>query len=410
MEAWFRRIFINRNLFFLWAGQVVSQTGDSIYEIGLLWIMLELTGSNAATGLVAMAGYLPTLLFGLYAGALADRFNRRRLMMFADMVRVAMVFLIPLLYFTGGLTGLLLGIFTFLIAIFNSLFLPARDSLVPRITGGQQLRQANSLIQTSWQFSLLLGPALAGLLIPLLGIIHLFNFDALTFLISFIFIYKIKTTPRESLRRVLSVPQQFRQSFKDVLDGLIYARKDKIIWVLLLITAVDNLFIMGPAIVGVPIFVREILQEGATSYAFVQVAYAIGLLSGTLFLNLFGKKYRDSHILLTGIVLDGITFLPLLWVDTFWGMFLTLVVHSFTIPMIIIPRPTLIQKLVPAEMQGRVFSMISVAVVGLTAISMGLTGVISEFIPINVIYAVISLLAATCGAVGWFIRDFREAV
>lgn len=410
MEAWFRRIFINRNLFFLWAGQVVSQTGDSIYEIGLLWIMLELTGSNAATGLVAMAGYLPTLLFGLYAGALADRFDRRRLMMFADMVRVAMVLLIPLLYFTGGLTGLLLGAFTFLIAIFNSLFLPARDSLVPQITSEQQLRQANSLIQTSWQFSLLLGPALAGLLIPLLGIIHLFNFDALTFLISFIFIYKIKTAPSESLRRVLSVPQQFRQSFEDVVDGLLYARKDKIIWVLLLITAVDNLFIMGPAIVGVPIFVREILKEGATSYAFVQVAYAIGLLSGTLFLNLFGKKYRDSHILLTGIVLDGITFLPLLWVDTFWGMFLTLVVHSFTIPMIIIPRPTLIQKLVPAEMQGRVFSMISVAVVGLTAISMGLTGVISEFIPINVIYAVISILAATCGAVGWLIRDFREAV
>jgi MFS family permease len=372
--------------------------------------MLELTGSNAATGLVAMAGYLPTLLFGLYAGALADRFDRRKLMMFADLARMFVVLLVPLLYFLNGLNGLLLGIFTFFIAIFNTVFLPSRDSMVPQLVKPDQLLKANSLIQTCWQFSLLLGPAVAGLLIPLIGVIHLFNFDALTFLLSLIFIYKIRTAKKIKPIHKISLPMQLKSSLQDVLAGLDYARKDKIIWALLMITAIDNLFIMGPAIVGAPIFVREILQEDATSYAFVQIAYAIGLLSGTVILNIFGKKFRNGHILLWGIVLDGITFLPLLWVTTFWGMFITLVAHSFVIPMIIIPRPTLIHRMVPSEMQGRIFSMISIAVVGFTAISMGITGLVAEIIPINWIYAIISILAAACGAVGWFVREFREAV
>ena len=160
---------------------------------------------------------------------------------------------------------------------------------------------------------------------------------------------------------------------------------------------------------GTPIFVREILHETADKYAFTQIAFAVGMLTGTLFLNLFGKRFRNSQVLLWGIVLDGITFLPLLWVRTFPGMFLTLMVHSLVIPMIIIPRPTLIQKIVPSHLQGRIFSMISVAVVGFTAISMALTGVISEWIPINQLYAIIALLAAACGAVGWLIKDFRTA-
>jgi len=411
LKGFFSRLFVNRNLFFLWMGQVISQAGDSIYEIGLLWLMLEISGSRAATGLVAMSGYLPTLLVGMFGGALADRFDRRRRMLIADAARGGLVLLIPLLYYLDGLNGLLLGIFTFVLATFNTVFNPARDAIIVTLVSKDKLLQANSLVQTSWQFALLLGPALAGFIIPVVGIVHLFNVDALTFFLSFYLISRIiliRKPPemghsRSKLKEVLT------QSFSDVRQGLEYARRDKRVWVLLMITAIDNLFIMGPAIVGAPIFVRDILQESADKYAFTMIAYAVGMLTGTVVLNLIGKKFRNSHILLWGIILDGLTYFPLLYVKTFWGMFFTLAIHSLVIPMIIIPRPTLIQKIVPVEMQGRIFSMISVAVVGFTAISMGLTGIAAEIIPINQLYAVIAILAAASGAVGWFFRDFRQA-
>ncbi len=411
ITGWTSALFVNRNIFSLWAGQVISQAGDSVYEIGLLWLMLEISGSSAATGLVAMSGYLPMLLFGMFGGALADRFDRRRLMLFADAARGFLVLLIPVLYFLDGLNGLVLGIFTFVLAMGNAIFNPARDAIVYNLVPQEKLLHANSLIQTSWQFSLFLGPAVAGILIPLTGVVHLFNVDALTFFVSFWLISKItfRTAPVEIGTKKANLSVHFRQSFFDILEGLRYARRDKRIWGLLMITAIDNIFIMGPAIVGAPIFVKEILHQGADKYALTQVAYAIGMLIGTILLNLAGKRFRNSHVLLWGIIFDGLTYLPLLWVTTFWGMFLTLVIHSMVIPMIIIPRPTLIQKIVSVEMQGRIFSMISVSVFGFTAISMALTGIAAEIIPINQVYAIIAVFAAASGAVGWLIREFRNA-
>ena len=165
---------------------------------------------------------------------------------------------------------------------------------------------------------------------------------------------------------------------------------------------------MGPAVIGAPIFVREVLQEGVESYAFVQIAYGIGMVLGTLLLNYYSKFFRKSQILLWGIALDGITFLPLLWVTSFEGMFLTLVIHCLAIPMIIVTRPTIILQLVPSEMQGRVFSMIGVCVQGITAISIALTGIVAAIVPINVIYAVIAVAAAATALIGASVKELRE--
>jgi MFS family permease len=268
---------------------------------------------------------------------------------------------------------------------------------------------ANSMIQTSWQYALFLGPAVAGILLSIVGEIHLFSLDALTLLLSFYCIHRIKTSSA-----TLEQPEakhfwkQFAASWSDVARGLNYARGDRRVWALLLITAVDNLFLMGPAIVGAPIFVREVLHLGAESYALTQVAYAIGMITSTSLLNRFGRHWRHSHLLLWGIIIDGLTFLPLVWVRSFAGLFITTTVHALGIPLIIVARPTIIQQIVPDEMQGRVFSMISVAVYGFTAISIAITGAVAEVIPINIIFGIIAVFAASTGAVGWLFKDFRE--
>ncbi len=439
----FRRIFINHNVFNLFTGQTISQAGDSIFEIALLWMLLELTGSNATTGLIAMSAYLPTLIFGLFSGALVDRFDKRRIMLLADMARAILVVCIPLLYYMGGLNGLVLGVFTFAIASFNTLFNPARDALVGKIVPSDKQLQANSLIHTSWQYALFVGPAIAGFLLLMVNEVQLFFVDALTFMLSFYFIYKLTADGgqrrvnensehrgKEAQRSLLtghenerrdgevesfeSVEQRKKikmiviESLRDMKEGLEYVKGDKRLSVLVLMTILNNFFLMGPAVIGAPIFVREILNEGVESYAFVQVAYGIGMLAGTLLLNYYSRFFKQSHILLWGIALDGITFLPLLWVTTFEGMFLTLVIHCLAIPMIIVTRPTIILQIVPEEMQGRVFSMIGVSVQGVTAISIALTGVVAEIIPINVIYAVIAVAAALTALIGLSVKELRE--
>lgn len=397
----------------LWLGETISQLGDSVFQIALLWLTLELTGSSTITGLVAMSGTLPMLIFGLLAGALADRFDRRRLMLVADLGRAALVLSLPLLHAAGHLDALGLGLVTFLMAVFTAHFNPARDSLVPALVPESELRGANAWVQSGWQVAMLVGPAVAGLLIPLVGEIHLFTVDGLSFLASFGMIWAIghregagdePTLPADRTRLAVAL----RRALSDAREGLAHAWADRRLRVLLWITAVDNLFIMGPAIVGVPIFVKQVLKGGPDEYAFLLTAFAVGMLVGTALLAWLGGRVRNSVLLIWGIVLDGITFLPLYWTDSFAGAYLTIAVHSLVIPLIVVPRPTLVQLVVPARLRGRIFSLISVAVVGLTAISAGLTGLVAEWVPMPTIYGAIAVLAALTGAMGWLSREFRE--
>lgn len=397
----------------LWLGEVVSQAGDALYQIALLWLVLELTGSSGLTGLVAMSGYLPTLLFGLLAGALADRVDRRRVLLAANLGRAVLALAIPVLAGLHALNAPVLGAITFLMAVFTAHFNPTRDAFVPDLVDEGELRPANTLIQSGWQFAMLGGPALAGLLIPLTGELHLFTADGLGYLLSAWLILGMSKgraviQPGTSLG-LGAFRAELRHALAGVREGLAFARRDRRIWAILVVTAADNFFIMGPAIVGTPLFVRQVLGGDSGDYALLLTAFAAGMLTGSLLLNLLGRHVRDSRLLLWGIVLDGITFLPLLWVTSFWGAWWTIAVHSLMIPLIIIPRPTLVQRLVPRALHGRVFSMISVAVTGLSAVSVGLTGLAAEWVPVPVIFGAIAILATLCGLAGWLIREFREA-
>jgi len=395
----------------LWLGEVISQAGDSLFQLALIWLVLELTGSSSATGLVAMSAYLPTLLVGLLAGALVDRLNRRRVLLTAALARALLAACIPLLASHGMLNPALLGLITFVMATFSAHFNPARDALVPELVPEADLRPANALIQSGWQLALLAGPALAGLLTPITGQLHLFTATAAAFALAALCLGGMPDTP--SGARASLAPSamwgELRLAARAAAEGLALARRDRRLWAILLVTGADNLFIMGPAIVGTPLFVRQVLRGDSSDYAFLLTAYAVGMLTGSLLLARFGRHVRDSRLLLWGIILDGITFLPLLWVGTFAGAWLTLFVHSLMIPLIVVPRPTLIQRMVPAAYHGRVFSLVSVAVTGLSAVSVALTGMVAEWVPVPVIFGVIAVLGAACGLAGWGIREFREA-
>jgi DHA3 family macrolide efflux protein-like MFS transporter len=398
-----RKVFQNRDLTLLWLGQMFSQSGDSIYQIGLLWLVLELSGSESITGLVAMSSYLPAVIFSLFAGVAADRSDRRRIMLSADATRTLLILLVPAVWLLGFLNPLFLAINAFAIAITATFFNPARDSLIPQIVPQPGLLRANSLIQTSWQFSLLLGPALAGLFLHFAGKIHLFTLDSLAYFSSFICVLLIRPPKREI------GPSRRDLGFQEIKEGLHYVIKQPVIFPLLLITVADNLFIMGPAIVGTPVFVKEILGLGAQSYALIQACYAVGMLIGTAGLLAIGSHFKKGHLLLTGMVLDGITFIPLFFAKSILAMAIIIIIHSLAIPLLTISRTSLIQDIVPTHMTGRIFALVNLAVVGMSALSSGVTGFALAALGAPAVFLIIGMGGGLCGAIGWlFAHDLRQ--
>lgn len=394
------KIFSNRNVVFLLVGQVISQSGNSIFRIGLLWIVLELTGSKVITGIVAAASFLPPIFFSLPAGAMVDRFCKVRIMRLMDLVRFFLIITIPILYYFGQLNIYLLTLITFLSATAKTIFFPARDSLIPEIAAEHELAYVNTLVQTTWQFAFLLGPAFGALLLYYLGEIHLFTADAITFLISFAAISCIKVKQQPRLQKTTA--------WEDMKEGAQYVWDTPLIRSIVIITVVNNLLLMGPAIVGIPIFVKDILHLDITHYAWAEASLAGGLIIGIPLMAWISRHVKSmGTVLLVGLIFDGLTHCPLYFLTTFTQTAIALFIHSIFIPMVTVSRTTLIQKTIPRKLQGRVFSIIYMCVIGSTALSVSFTGILAEYISISTIFLYSGILCAFTGVWGFLFGIHR---
>ena len=379
------KIINNRNFVFLWLGHLISHSGDAIYTIAIAWLLLDMTGSSSSTGWVLMSAYLPALIFGLFAGVLVDRYNRKGIMIISDVMRAILVAIVPMALIFDFVSPLLIGIATFFLATFATLFYPARDSLIPHITDSEDLPTANSAISVSGQMSHLLGPLFAGIGLSIFGITHLFTADALSFLFSILMISLIaipvndRSNQELETKKIVSLVENLKEGFQYMITA-------KGIMTLLFLTFINNMLIMGPAFLGLPVFVKDILEEDLKIYAYLEASMATGMIFGSVIFWFLIKSVKPAHILLIGIVVDGMTFSLLYFVKSNFSAIVVLCIHGMGIPLITIARTTLIQIVVPDKFRGRLFSMIYTSVMGTTAISIGLTGILLEYVGVDMFF------------------------
>ncbi|MFH1733718.1 MAG: MFS transporter [bacterium] len=390
-----------RNFRLLWISQMVAWTGDSIYQIGLLWLILEMTGSQSLAGIIAAMGYLPALILGLFLGALVDVYDRRKLMIFADGLRVLVILYIPIAFTGGWLSPWQLALAAFFIASGNALFNPARDASVPHLAPPGSLLAANTLIQSSAHLSMLIGPLFAAGILAVTSLMGLFYFDAIAYFISLVTIFML-ALPKSATKQAALPP------LKAIGEALHYSVKEKWSGLMLLLTSLDNLFIMGPALVGIPILVREELKLGVQEFAVIQACFAVGMLIGAFLIGTFGKSLPKGKVLLFAILFDGITFMPVYFAPDLYWLGAIIIFHSIGIPFIMVPRISLIQEGIPPALQGRFFALANLTVVGMTALSAAMTGVACEVLGARTLFLIIGMGGGVCGLLGFLLKPLRE--
>ena len=390
-----------RRVWLLLAAQIASQMGDAAFCVLLLWAVLGMTEDKAVVGTVAMLNYLPILLFGMVGGLAADRLPRRGLMIASDGARAVIALSVPALAIGGFLGPWGMAAAGFCLFTASAFFNPARDAYIPSLVAREDLVRANALVQVSVPMGWLFGPALCSIFLKWASPLTLVGGVGLLFLISVAFLLALP-----------GVPAQRRESapaLRALREGLVTSWRDVRLRWLLVITAVDNLFIMGPAIVGTPILVKVRYGGEGTSYALLEAALAAGVFVGLPLTGWLNRRFGQGKVLIAGIFLDGITYLPLLWIDHLWAAGLAIGLHGISIPLITVTRSSLVQRIAPPEQLGRVFALIGMTVLGLTAASAGLTGVAATRIPVNIIFGAISIGAALCAPLVWLSREFRDA-
>lgn len=397
-----------RNLFLLWLAQFVSGAGDSVFSTCIGFLVIYLLGRDAGVevGLTRMMDALPFLIFGAYAGVLVDRFSRRGMMLISDAARALVIGLIPVLYFAGLLPWWMLPGVAFLSYLFATVFNPARDALIPDLAEGAQLLKINSIFQTSQQLAVILGAGLVGVILwPELwggqqpgptGLVWLLAADALSFAFSFVCILLIRRTVTE--RTVPSSPRP--SSFSELRESLATAWKDTRLRALLFLTAVDNFFIMGPAIVGGMFLIKSQLKLETWAYGVFEACLGLGWFAGTLLISRFGSRIKTGRLVIAGMFLDGITYVPFLWLQTFPQFLIAIFLHGLTIPLITVGRTTLIQRHYPRERLGRIFALVTITVQGFTALSALATGFALGWIGPRELFFLGGACGAVCGVVG----------
>ena len=366
-----------RDFALLWLGLTVSFVGDGVYIIAIAWQTYDLSNSPSALAAVGVAWSLPQLVLLLLTGVLSDRLDRRHLMIAGDVVRGLAIASIGILSINGTLTMTWLLVLVVIFGAGQALFGPAFSSIVPQVVPEELLVEANSLGQfvrpITWT---LIGPLLGGALVATVGTGWAFVADAGSFAFSALMIGLMRTRPdRETAR-------EHPSAWDDLKEGLRYVRSRAWLWVAMVAATVSLLATWGPWEVLVPYVVRNDLGGSAAALGLVFAAGGVGSVTVAIVIGQRGRLPRRA-----------VTVLYLTWavgmlmtagfglVSEVWQAALVAFVSESCITALIVIWFTLLQRLVPAHLLGRVSSLdwlisiggvpLSFAVVGPAAAAFG---------------------------------------
>jgi MFS family permease len=366
-----------RDFAFLWIGMTVSFIGDGVYLIAIAWQTYDLSNSPSALAAVGVAWSLPQVVLLLISGVLSDRLDRRYLMIAGDVIRGLAIATIGIMSIAETLTMTSLVALVVVFGAGQALFGPAFSSIVPQVVPEHLLVEANSLGQfvrpISWT---LIGPLVGGALVASLGTGWAFVTDAATFAFSAVMIGLMRTRPSAKTQNEQSSP------WADLKEGLRYVRSETWLWVAMITGTVSLLATWGPWEVLVPYVVRNDLGGSAAALGLVFGAGGVGSVTVALAMGQRGRLPRRAVTVLyvtwaVGMLMTAGFGL----VSEIWQAMAVAFVSESCITALIVIWFTLLQRLVPAHLLGRVSSLdwlisiagvpLSFAVVGPAAAAFG---------------------------------------
>jgi MFS family permease len=373
----------------------ISLIGNYLTMIAVPWFVLETTGSAAKTGLVGFFTALPSVIATFFGGTIVDRLGHKKMSVISDIGSGVTVALIPLLYHTIGLEFWGLLVLVFFSALLDAPGNTARASLLPDLAqaGDMELERANAYTQAIQRGSVLVGPALAGLLITWIGSSNVLWLDAGTFAISaIIFMFTIPTTTYKAASD--------SKYLDDLKEGLRFLRQNRMILTLVITVSITN-FLDAPLFsVVLPVYAKEIFGD-ATKLGIIFSSFGAGATIGTLIFSAIGPRLPRRLTYILSFVMVGLPF----WFLAFKPPFLLVAVLMFIIGIMASPINPLImtvtQEHIPPEMRGRVFGMISAGAFVATPLGMLLSGYLLELSSITFTILVIAsgYLLVTVGQV-----------
>lgn len=339
-----------------WLGQVIAQLGDGITRVAITYLVATLSKDPMAIGLVIFAQLLPSAVFGLFMGPLADKFNRRWLMLSADLYRMMIVLL--MIPFHDSVAVLI-----FLIALQGlgaALFDPARSASIPELVGEKHIHSAVSLSQSTRAAMDIIGPSLGALLLISEHYNMIFTINAITYFLSAVFIFTLT-----SIGKNRSKSKQNQESYlSSIKTGVVQVTGMPALRFLLILLMPITL-VIGILNTNLVAVLTHTFNVSAFHFGFIEASLAIGVIIGAAGLGpVFLKKSKPNTVLLTGTAAIGAWMVLIIPLDSLQQQFGIVPVYVWCIMVgvlnafINVPLSSLFLTVTPAEFRGRGSSLL----------------------------------------------------
>jgi MFS family permease len=366
----FRALVRHRNFRYFWIGQTVSLIGTWMHSIAQGWLALELSDSAFIVGVVSAAGSFPVLALSLFAGVIADRYSKLRIVMVGQALLAIEAAILWYFVATGRITIPWLIVFAAINGIIGAFEIPARQSLLVDLVVREDLMDAIALNTSSFNLARIIGPSIAAAVIAAFGLAWCFALNAISYAAVLVGLGLVRLPPWKPPRALTSPLQTMR-------EGLRYLITTRDVAALMKMVAVFSIFGL-PYLTLMPVLARDVLGLQAAGYGLLMTMTGIGALAGALFLAAVGNRIRRGRLfaisaLVFPVLLVVIAVTPIATVTAALVLLagLSMILNTAL-------ANGLIQSIVPDALRGRVMAAYVMVYVGFSPIGSFLSGAIAR--------------------------------
>lgn len=388
----------------LWLAQLVSNFGDTVHYIALVVLVFELTGSGVAVATLVAAEVVPVLLLAPVAGVVIDRFSRKGVLVGSDLFRAALV--LSLVWPQGAWHAYLVAAG---LTVGTAFFNPTVQAVIPALTTEDQRLAANSVAWSTGRLVQIVGAAVAGGLVGVLGTGAAFGLNAATFVASALLLVRLPI-PRHTGQVGDSAKRGIGGYLDDARAGLAFARRDRLVSRLLLVQSLASLAVGATSAMLVVLAERH-LRLAPSGFAWLIGAIGAGALLGPLIPNLLAGDYRTARWLFVPYVVRGVGDVLLAVVVSFPAALAILFVYGLNTSTGMVVFNSAVQGAVPDRVRGRVFTLLDASWNASRLLSLALGGLVVEAFGIRPLYWLGGALLALAGLLGLVLlggHDLRD--
>ncbi|MBM3243284.1 MAG: MFS transporter [Candidatus Omnitrophica bacterium] len=345
-----------RNFRVYWLGMLVSLIGTWIQQVAQSWLVFQLTNSALLLGIVGFLNSIPVLALSLFGGVLADRVNKRTILITTQILFMFLAFILAVLTQFRIITPVQIIVIAFLNGVIMAFDAPARQSIVVELVGKKHLFNAIALNSVAFNSSRIIGPALAGILVATIGMSGCFYINGISFFAVIFALYTIKLAHIRHYPRV--------SAFKDLKEGLIFIKNNRILLALIAMVSIVSLFGVAHVIL-MPIFANDVLKVGIKGLGVLMSSAGFGALLGALTLARLGDFKHKGRLLLFSAMIFSVSLVMFSLSKVYLLSIFSLALVGLSSVIAVSLVNTLLQLNVEDKFRGRVMSIFMITFAGM---------------------------------------------